>query len=127
MKYTDRITLGSDVGGGNTFSMFAIMDDAYKVAMLKGYRLPSMHRWFMATLGAAKALKLGDKIGSLTVGKEADFIVIDPGASPMLKYRMKQVNDIFEILFILMTLGDDRQIQATYINGICAYAQDRSK
>jgi guanine deaminase len=113
------------VGGGNSFSMFSIMGDAYKVAMLKGYRLPSMHRWFLATLGAAKALKLEDKIGSLTAGKEADFIVIDPTASPMLKYRSKQVNDIFELLFILMTLGDDRQIQATYINGVCAYEKDR--
>ncbi len=113
------------MGGGNTFSMFAVMDDAYKVSMLQGYRLPSMHRWFMATLGTAKALKLGDKIGSLTPGKEADFIVIDPYASPMLKYRSKQVNDIFELLFILMTLGDDRQIQATYINGSCAYEQGR--
>ncbi len=120
-QYTDRITLATDMGGGNTFSMFAVMDDAYKVSMLQSYKLPSMKRWYLATLGTAKTLNLSDKIGTLAPGKEADFIVIDPEASPILKYRCQQVDDIFELLFILMTLSDDRQIKATYIYGDCAY------
>ncbi len=120
-QYTDKITLATDMGGGNTFSMFAVMDDAYKVSMLQSSKLPSMIRWFLATLGSAKALQIDDKIGSLTPGKEADFIVIDPEASPLLKYRNNQVDDIFELLFILMTLADDRQIKAAYIFGDCAY------
>ena len=123
-RFTENITLATDVGAGNTFSMFAVMDDAYKVCMLQSYKLPSMLRWFMATLGTAKALKISDKVGSLESGKEADFIVIDPQASPILKYRSSQVNDIFELLFILMTLADDRQIKATYILGNCAYESD---
>ncbi len=123
-KFTENITLATDMGGGNTFSMFAVMDDAYKVCMLQSYKLPSMIRWYLATLGSAKALKIADKIGSLEPGKEADFIVIDPQASPILKYRSAQVNDIFELLFILMTLADDRQIKATYILGNCAYEAD---
>jgi guanine deaminase len=120
-RYSNKVTLGTDMGGGNGFSMFAVMDDAYKVAMLKSHKLSTMLRWFMATLGSAKALQLDDKIGTLSPGKEADFIVIDPEASEIVKYRSQQVDDIFELLFILMTLGDDRQIHATYINGNCAY------
>lgn len=120
-KFTDNITLGTDWGGGNSLSMFAVMDDAYKVSMLKSYKLPSMVRWYMATLGAAKALHLDDKIGNFTVGKEADFIVIDPDASEYMKYRREKVNNLYELLFILMTLGDEINIKATYILGEPAY------
>lgn len=115
--YTTNITLGSDWGGGNTLSMFAVMDDAYKVAMLKNYKLPSMVRWFFATLGAARALGIDDKIGNFEIGKEADFIVIDPDATLYMRYRHEQVTDIFELLFMLMTLGSDPNIKATYVLG----------
>ncbi len=33
----------------------------------------------MATLGGAKALGMGDHIGSLEVGKRADFVIANPG------------------------------------------------
>jgi guanine deaminase len=120
-KYTENVTLGTDWGGGNCLSMFAVMDDAYKVSMLNGVKLPSMVRWFMATFGAAKALQLDDKIGNFTPGKEADFVVIDTDATPYLKYRREKINDIFELLFILMTLGSENNIKATYIYGKAAY------
>lgn len=121
LKHTDKITLGTDWGGGNSLSMFAVLDDAYKVSMLNSYKLPSMIRWYLATLGAAKALHLEDKIGSFTPGKEADFIVIDPDASEFMKYRHEKVHDIFDLLFILMTLGSEANIKATYIYGELAY------
>lgn len=120
-QYTDKITLGTDWGAGNCLSMFAVLDDAYKVSMLNSYKLPSMVRWYLATLGAARALQLNDKIGSFKPGKEADFIVIDPDASSYLKYRRNRVDDIFELLFILMTLGGESNIKATYIYGELAY------
>ena len=120
-KYTDRVTLATDWGAGTTISMLRIMDDAYKVAMLSGYKLPSMLRWYMCTLGSARALQLDDKIGNFEIGKEADFIVIDPDATPILKYRNNQVDDIFEFLFIIMTLADANNIAATYIMGHPAY------
>ncbi|MDR3477669.1 MAG: guanine deaminase [Gammaproteobacteria bacterium] len=127
LKYTDRITLGTDWGAGNRLSMFAVMDDAYKVSMLNNVKLPSMVGWYMATFGAAKALKLESKIGNFAPGKEADFIVIDADASPYLKYRREKVSDIFEFLFILMTLGSEENIEATYIYGKPAYINQRNK
>ena len=72
-------------------------------------------------MGAAKALGIDDKVGNFEVGKEADFIAIDPKASTYLGYRMQEAQDIFDLLFTLMTLGDDRNITATYINGKAAY------
>ncbi len=125
IKYTDKITLGTDWGAGNCLSMFAVMDDAYKVSMLNSVKLPSMMRWYMATFGAAKALKLGDKIGNFAPGKEADFIVIDTDATSYLKYRREKISDIFELLFILMTLGSEDNINATYIYGKLAYSNSK--
>lgn len=125
-QYTDNITFGTDWGAGNSLSMFAVLDAAYKVAMLQSTKLPSMHRWYLATYGAAKALHLNDKIGSFAVGKEADFIVIDPNATPILKYRRQQVDDIFEILFILMTLANENNIKATYVFGEPLYMKRHS-
>ncbi len=121
LKYTNRITLGTDWGAGNTMSMLRVMDDAYKVAMLSGYKLPSMLRWYLATLGAARALQIDDKIGNFEKGKEADFTVIDPNATADLKYRNHQVDDIFEILFIIMSLANENNIAATYVMGKPAY------
>ena len=120
-KYTERITFASDWGAGNTISMLRVMDDAYKVAMLTGYKLPSMLRWYLCTLGSARALKLDDKIGNFEIGKEADFVVIDPDATDVLKYRNHQVDDIFEFLFITMSLADEHNIAATYVMGKPAY------
>jgi len=126
-KYTDKITLGTDWGAGNCLSMFAVMDDAYKVSMLNSVKLPSMARWYLATLGAAKALHLDDKIGNFTPGKEADFIVIDPDATSYLKYRREKVSDIFELLFIIMTLGSEENIAATYIFGNPVYQRNKEE
>jgi guanine deaminase len=46
--------------------------------------LSAVESFYLATLGGADALDLGDKIGPLEVGKEADFIVLDPKATPLL-------------------------------------------
>ncbi len=123
LKFTDKITLGTDWGGGNCLSMLTVLDDAYKVSMLNSQKLPSMHRWFLATYGAAKCLQIDTHIGNFDKGKEADFIVIDPDASPILKYRREQVDDIFELLFLIMTLGSEEIIHSTHIMGECVYTQ----
>lgn len=127
VKYTDKITLGTDWGAGNCLSMFAVMDDVYKISMLNSYKMPSMVRWYLCTLGAAKALHIDDKIGNFTPGKEADFIVIDPFASAYQRFRLQNVPDIFEMIFVLMTVGDDRDIHATYVFGQQAYINKQSK
>jgi guanine deaminase len=55
------------------------------------------------------------------VGREADIVVLDPKATPLLAYRAKSLE---ETLFLLMTLGDDRTVRATYVAGSLAHARD---
>ena len=112
-----RTGIATDVGGGTSLSMFRTLSDAYKALHLQGQTLPAFSALYLATLGAANALYLDDKIGNFIAGKEADFVVIDYAASSITRRRLSQCVDIAERLFALLILGDDRSIAATYVLG----------
>lgn len=116
-KHHVRTALATDMGAGDTFSMLKAMNNAYKMARLRHTALSPFEAFYMSSLGNARALRLDDKIGDFTPGKEADFIVLDLNASPLTEYRARFANDLTEKLFIAMILGDDRNIKATYIMG----------
>ena len=111
------LSLGTDVGAGTSFSMLQTMNEAYKVARLKGSYLPALRMFYLATLGAARSMRLEGTIGNFAVGAEADFIVLDPHATPLLARRTAQSDTLEETLFALALLGDDRAIRATYAAG----------
>ncbi|MEO8738337.1 MAG: guanine deaminase [Casimicrobiaceae bacterium] len=118
------VTFGTDVAGGTSFSMLRTMHEAYKVLQLKGQTLTAGDAFYLATRGAANALGLSDRIGSFAPGTEADFIVLDPDATPLLSRRFAMAETLAERLFALMILGDDRTIAATYVQGVLAYQRD---
>lgn len=111
------LSLGTDVGAGTSFSILQTMNEAYKVARLKGSYLPALRMFYLATLGAARAMDLEGTIGSFTPGAEADFVVLDPRATPLMARRSAHCNTLEEQLFALALLGDDRTIFATYAMG----------
>ena len=84
---------------------------------LQDQALPAARGLYLATLGAAEALYLDDKIGNFQPGKEADFVVLDPAGSPLGKRRAQIASSIDEILFAMTMLADDRNIAATYVAG----------
>jgi guanine deaminase len=112
-----RVGMGTDVGAGTSFSMLRTLDEAYKVAHLLGHRLSPLKAFYFATLGGARALRLDDRIGNFMAGKEADFVVLDLAATPLLERRMQHTSTLAEQLFALIMLGDDRSVTATYIMG----------
>ncbi len=112
-----RCGLGTDVGGGTSLSLLKTASDAYKVLHLQDHALPPMQALYLATLGAAEALYLGDRIGNFLPGKEADFVVLDPNATGLTARRIAATESIEESFFALLTLADDRHIAATYIRG----------
>jgi guanine deaminase len=118
-----RVGLGTDIGGGTSFSMLRTQDEAYKVAQLTGQRLSPLDTWYLATLGGARALCLDDRIGNFLPGKDADFVVLDPAATPLLERRMRFASSLPERLFVLATLGDDRCVAATYLMGARRHAR----
>jgi guanine deaminase len=117
-----HVGLGSDIGAGNFFCLFRVLNDAYKVGMLQGYRLGPFEGLFLATRGSAEALHLADKIGSFAVGNEADFAVLDPLATPELAQRnlnagFGSLEEVAFKLFGIMMLGHAGVVDATYVAG----------
>lgn len=112
-----NVSIATDVGGGTSFSLLKTLSDAYKVLQLQQQSLSVLKGLYMATLGNARALTLDRYIGNFSKGKEADFNVIDLGATPLQQYRKKNSRTLEEILFSLMILGDEHNIFHTYIKG----------
>jgi guanine deaminase len=113
--------LASDVGGGTSFSPFHTMLAAYYVGRegqtKPGVSLSPQNLWWQHTAGAAIALGLDGVIGNLQPGCEADFIVIDPKATPLLARKTSQATSLDELLFSLIVLADDRAIAKAVIAG----------
>jgi guanine deaminase len=114
-----RVGLATDTGGGSSFSMLRTMAAAYEVAQLRGTPLHPAQLYWLATAGSAHALRLGDKIGNLAEGMEADVIVLDLGSTPAIAQRSSRAEDLWEALFPTIMMGDDRAIQAVWVNGAC--------
>lgn len=118
-----RVGLATDVGGGTSYSMLRTAAEAYKVLQLRGQNLSPLGAFYLMTLGNARALGLETAIGSFRIGGEADVVVLDPYATPAMAHRMATVGDDLEAtLFVLMTLGDERAVRATYVLGELAQA-----
>ena len=112
-----RVALGSDVGAGTSFSPLVTLNEAYKIAQLRGYALTPHQSFYLATRGSAHAIYQDDHIGSIEVGKEADLVVLDLAATPLLVERRKFLDSLDELLFVLLTLGNQAMVRATYVAG----------
>ena len=121
----DRVGFGyglaSDVGGGTSFSPFHTMLAAYYVGReghtKTGLSLTPRQLWWQHTAGAAQALGLQGVVGNLLPGCEADFIVLNPKATPLLARKTALCTSLDELLFSLIVLGDDRLVERTVIAG----------
>jgi len=116
--------LGTDVGGGGSFSLLHMMGEAYKVGQLLGDNLDPLQAFYLGTLAGARALRIDDRVGNLVPGKEADFLVLDLAATPLLARRTAQTRTLAETLFVLAVLADDRAVERTYLMGRLAHARD---
>jgi guanine deaminase len=122
-----RYGLASDVGGGTSFSPFHTMLGAYYVGRegqsKQGLSLSPQHLWWQHTAGAAQALGLDGHggraaIGNLLPGCEADFVVLNPSATPLLARKTALATNLDELLFAMIVLGDDRLVERTVISQV---------
>lgn len=113
--------LGTDIGAGTSFSLLSTMNAAYSVCQLRDLSLSSMDAFYMATLGGAKVLGIDKYVGNFKSGKEADFVVMDLKATPLMARRLKLAKRLKALLFAIMILGDDRMIEETFVMGRPVY------
>ncbi len=116
--------LASDVGGGTSLSPFKTMLAAYYAARSDSQgagvsktpqSLKPQRLWWLHTAGAARALGLEGIAGNLAVGCDADFVVLNPKATPLLERRTMRSKDLDDLLFAYIVLGDERCIEKTVV------------
>ena len=98
LEVSDRLALGSDQAPGNNCNnMFNEMKFTAILNKCK-FKDPSVFPagkvLRMATIEAAKAIGLGNEIGSIDVGKKADLLMIDmtqPCLSPIILHPVRNV------------------------------------
>jgi len=154
-EFPVRLALGSDVGGGNAFSIVRVLEEAYKVGMCNNTmldgsvnprdqdlaeaernKLSPYRGYYLATLGGARALYLDDILGNFSKGKEADFVALDWNAGQTAargrqslvvgEGAPKTIEQAAQLLFGVMTVGDDRNIDETWIAGRRAYKRNNA-
>ncbi len=120
------VGFGTDVGAGTSLSLLQTMNEAYKVSQMRKSPLGAFELFHLATLGGAKALKLDRQIGNFAPGKEADFLVLDLKATPLIARRLARTKPPEELLFALAILGDDRMVAETFLAGRSVYKKSPS-
>jgi guanine deaminase len=112
------VSVASDVGGGTSLCQLRSLADAYKVQAMAGERLTAWKGLHAVTRGAATTLSLDHEIGSLEAGCMADVCVWDWAVGPVAQRRLDVArDDLHERVFAWMTLGDERNLAATYVAG----------
>lgn len=121
-----RVGLGTDIGAGTSFSILQTMNESYKMIKLqksfaedpKEIKPLDPHKaFYLATLGGAQALHLEDKIGNFEIGKEADFVVLNPACNQFMETRIKNTKSLEDQLFAIMMLGNQQMIESVSILG----------
>jgi guanine deaminase len=112
-----RVGLGTDIGGGTSFSLLRTGGEAYKVLQLQGQSLTGFRALYLATLGGAEALHMDDRIGCFRVGNEADIAVVKTDGTPVARRRHEVAQSIEEALFVSLIVDGAQRIRATYAAG----------
>ena len=88
------VALATDCNPGSCYS--ESMPLVFALAVL-GMGLSAEEALVGATLNAAHAIGLATKVGSLEVGKQADFLILDGGSPAVLAYRLGAPSCIREV------------------------------
>ena len=148
-----KMSFGTDVGGGNRFSMINVLDEAYKVGMLgntlldgstnritqdlaqsERSKLSPYRAFWSVTLGGAEGLYIDDLVGNFEVGKTADFVALDWNAGPRAMEWHESLffdaagpttmEEAADALFSIMMVGDDRNVDETWVAGTRLYKRN---
>lgn len=117
------IGLATDTGGGSSFSMLRTMAAAYEIGQLRGTPLHAAELMWLATAGSARSLHLDHCIGSLDPGMEADICVLNLTSTAAIAQRAEMAEDMWELLFATIMLGDDRAVEDVWIAGKSTFSQ----
>lgn len=107
------VGLGTDGGAGNNnLDMFEEMDTCAKLHKLMAREptaMPAKQVVWLATQGGARALGLGDRVGSLEVGKLADVVLVD--------VRAPELTPLYDVYSQLVYAIKGAHVRTVYVGG----------
>lgn len=118
------VAMGTDIGAGDEWLIPRVLNDAYKAHMseesLLAEALSPAQLLFLGTLAGARALDQEDTFGNLDVGKEADFVVVDPSAQPGFAEVLAAAVErgIPSHLFTLLMGMREPAVREVYVRGV---------
>src|SRR6266699_1798910 len=123
------VGLGSDVAAGPELNMWQVMRAAIDVQKARGAYEPNLRplrpseAFYLATHGGARALGKAEVIGTLDVGKEADFSVVDLAALVPYPRNRDALGELSteDILALCVYRGGPHANLETYVRGKCVY------
>ncbi|BDX18123.1 N-ethylammeline chlorohydrolase [Halopseudomonas aestusnigri] len=124
------ITVGLGTDGpvcNNSLSLFEEMKFAsliQKATRLDATVLPADQILRMATINGARALGLGDRIGSLEVGKQADLLLLDLAQPNLTPTEINTAGG--NLLWNLVFAADARNVAAVWVDGQQLVANGRA-
>jgi guanine deaminase len=122
------IAIGSDIAAGDEWFVPRVLNACFKAHHGEtgeaGQALHPAELLFTATLAGARALDLEDRIGNFDVGKEADFVVLDPDRCGDLSTLLDQrqplpdaTEDRDALLFVLLMSAREAALTGAYVRG----------
>lgn len=124
-----RVALGTDVGAGTSLSLLGEATAAYVGQMLlgdAGEALGPAHLLWLATAAGAAALGLGDAVGDLAPGREADVVALRPRPGSTLEAALAHAPDLPSALATLIALAREDAVEGAWVAGEPVWAASRA-
>jgi guanine deaminase len=115
-----RVALGTDVGGGTSFSLLREGLQAYFMQALlgpAGLALTAAHMLYLATRAGAAALDLDEQVGDLSVGKQFDAVWVRPAAGSTLDAVLPHASDAEDALAKVFALSSPADVHGVWVGG----------
>ena len=122
-----RLGLGTDIAGGYSLSLLHEAREAIESSKTwnllhrdaEAQPLTPEEALWLATLGGAEALHLDSQIGNFAVGKEADFIVVQPPDMTLPQLFFSEPRHLLTNLIY----SNATTVLQTFIQGECVYSK----
>lgn len=124
-----RVALGTDVGAGTSLAILGEATAAYAGQMLlgaDGEPLTAAHLLWLATAAGADALGLGDAVGDLAPGREADLVALRPRPGSTLEAALGHAADLPSALATLVALAREDAVEGTWVAGVPVWSAPRA-